>query len=136
MSNIVWQPKIVYNPQDPSPYEFSVEIDLKFAKLMANSKLPQERRQRTQELGNEQIRLQGFNWPQPYNFLENSCLATEFHLGSGGVWLSMSREFRDIFSIEVNPIYYSHNVDTARHAYALMSLVHLWIEYAEILREN
>lgn len=133
MEKLIWQPTLTYKSGDIDSYNFSVEVDREFAKIMRDAIITGEKKKMMNELASERIRLQGFNQQEPYRFYEESGLVTSFHINDGkGVWLSMGTN-RDM-KFEENPVYYSSNVDTSKDAIVLMQLVSLWAEYGEALR--
>lgn len=113
-------------------------LDRDFAEDMLASKIPFEAQKRMNQLSLETLISKGFNWHDPLIFHEDTALVTEFHLGNGGVWLSMDSSSR--FSLlnqndKKEPLkYHSHNARYSSHSYALMALVDRWVEYADLLK--
>lgn len=133
MVNLIWQPSIIHNPRSPSPYDFSITLDLKFAKKMIANKISEERKSNMQRIGLETISPMEFRESEPFRFFEDTALVEAFHLSGNGIWLSSAGQSRYIPSMKENLVYHSHNTDTAKDAFALMSLVTKYVEYSEIL---
>ena len=134
---LIWQPELLI-PQ----CGFKVFLDGEFAKEMLKHPLSGENQKRMNELGKEKAKKWRFDWAEPYNFFNNSCLIQQVYLGRNGLWLSTSCSGLEGLSKEKDskpskPIEYdAHNVDIPENAYALMYLFNQWIEYTDILKEN
>ena len=132
--------KIVWQPSLGSKYGFEVRLDRAFARDTVQAKIPAENQKRLNVLAYEELKRFRINYQEPYRFHEDSCFVREFHLGMNGIWLTtdhytVSQLVKDDPSLKkVN--YHSHNVDVARDAFALMTLVDIWVKYSDILKEK
>jgi hypothetical protein len=135
MNKVIWQPRDLYQPS----LDFDVDLDSDFAREMLGLKLSPGVLGQMKSLGLETASRFGFNYPEPYNFQENTGLITGFYIGKNGTWLSTSRDL--LYELEHSPKsdkpleYSSHNIDSTNEAYALMALFDRYVQYAGTLKE-
>ncbi len=130
--------RTLWTPQFSAKYDFAVFLDRGFAREMIQAKIPQNRQEAMNTVGNEVLRGLETHWQNPYSFHNNSCFVTQVYLGQNGVWLAADITLDELLKIEKpsRPIeYHSHNVDNFKQAYTLMALFGKWIEYADILKD-
>ena len=133
---IVWQPTELYQPS----FGFSIRLDFVFAHEMLTTRIPLDIQKRFVELERETAQSFGFNYREPIDFHDDTCMATGFYIGQNGKWLTLDVNQIEALVTRANPdrplIYSSHNIDTSREAYALMALFDRWIAYSDNLREH
>lgn len=130
---IIWQPTGVYQPG----CGFDIALDGEFARQMVSSHVGEERQRVLVQLGKETARRFDFRYPEVFSFHEDTGLVTMVNIGDNGCWLNLdNRDFDKLVGGEqIDKLVYSnHNVDSFKQAYALMSLVDLWVSYAGVLR--
>ena len=131
MEKILWMPQLI------TRYEFVVYLDRTFAKEMAQTPLSQERQNRMNQIGSEELKGMGTNWLNPYSFYNNSCLVDQIYIGGNGKWLAATGLDRLADTDKLKPVeYYSHNVDTSREAYILMALLSKWAYLSDALKTS
>ena len=134
MKEIVWQPKGIY----ACGYEFGVLVDREFIEQAMSLQMNPEKQQNMIRLGRETIKRQGYDSGTPFNFEGETYLVRQFDIGSNGKWLTLdgcSGE-NPLLIFKEGPIKYSsHNCDYSSDVHALMSLVDLWVEYLDIVKE-
>ena len=130
--------KIIWTPDLYGGCDFKVYLDKEFAKEMIQSKIPNGKQIRMNELANEELKRLRINWSNPYSFYTDSCFITQFYIGQDGVWLSTNYQtIEDLINRkESSKIveYNSHNVDTPSQAYVLMVSFDKWVQYADELK--
>ncbi|MFW5846736.1 MAG: hypothetical protein ACOCUU_01115 [Nanoarchaeota archaeon] len=134
MKKIIWQPSRIYG------YNFGISLDRNFAREIIKTKVPAKRKNRLNEIGNEELKYFRFTRLNPYTFYEDSYFVKRINIGQDGVWLSTECNKDNIESLlkeETKPLEYrSHNVDTTKQAYVLMSLFDRWVDLANVIKDE
>jgi len=78
---------------------------------------------------------EGFNWPNPYQFEKDSCLAVQMTVGDGGRWLDVSRNQIDRLKTRGDrPLRFtSHNIDNPWDMGLAMRLFSIYVRYGSDL---
>ncbi len=135
-----------FRPNFPNrgAYTFCINVDGSFIGRCMAHKITRAEQQGFNKIGSKIIRdVLRDRMLSPYLFEEDSLLVTQCSLGRDGEWLSADRNHLDrleavkdrrelgknIPSVEYN----GHNIDTPAQAYALLSLLTTWAEYAQVL---
>ena len=129
MKKVVWQPEFYRG------FEFKVWVGNDFAMEMLNTPFSGDEQRRINELATEKLKEIRINCPEPYSFYKNSAFIHHFNLGSDGRWLStnnpsIERRIKNGGLPELVE-YNSHNIDTSKQAFALLSLVSMWHYYSD-----
>lgn len=136
--NLFNMEKTIWTPRLYGYCDFGVYLDEDFARDLIQSKVPDERQRRMNELANEELKTMGEYWLSPYTFHEDSCFISQIYIGQNGVWLSTNYQTIDELlkgKESSKPIEYtSHNVDSPKQAYVLMRLFDKWVEYADAFK--
>ncbi len=130
--------KTIWTPCLCGRYDFEVYLDTGFARDMIRSRIPIEKQTRMNELANEELKILKTNWLNPYTFYKDSFFITQFYIGQNGVWLSIDdQSIGDLLSEKesLKTIKYaSHNIDTPKQFYILMTLFDKWVKYADTIK--
>ncbi|MGV8151451.1 MAG: hypothetical protein ACP5OG_00055 [Candidatus Nanoarchaeia archaeon] len=129
-NQIVWQPFSLYSKGD-----FSIIVNRDFVKkasaLKINSQISEKMNNLANQLLNEKI-------SQPFLFEDGSYMVSQFTYDAGkGVWLSFSslgKNALDVFDKNIK--YSSHNTDHTYQKIGLMSLVDIWVEYYNTVKNH
>jgi len=119
-----WEPEF-FSPST----DFKILLDGEYGKRLHDQRINVYIQKRLNELATEQLKKLNTHWPSPLHFYEDSLLVDQLTLGSGGRWLSASIQYQDFR----RPIEYSsHNIDSTKDAYILLTLFDCWIKYAHV----
>lgn len=130
MDDLIWQPKGVYYKGD-----FSIEVNRNFVEKASSLEINDDIKKNMKDLVNN---LMNGKMSQPFIFEGNTYMVSQFTSEAGnGVWLSMSsmgKRALDVF--EGNIKFNSHNVDHSYQQTDLMSLVDIWAEYYDVVKDE
>lgn len=130
MEEQVWQMENVYQPS----YNFKIKLDADFAQNVQEISIPQDYQKNLNSFSEDILEDHNFRYPSPLRFYQDTFLATGFHIGNNGTWLSTE----DLNDLEQNESieYYTHNIDNSSEAYALIALFDNWADKAAVLLEE
>ena len=126
----LWQPRNMSNPRS-----LEVTLDKEFASRMYNAKITRDARTRMNEIAAQMLKKSNIKWPEPFRFYENTGFVSQCSIGENGKWLAVNTPADILFRNSCEIVYYSHNIDTTRDAYTLLTIVDIWAEYADELIE-
>ncbi|MEK6906476.1 MAG: hypothetical protein AABW81_02550 [Nanoarchaeota archaeon] len=121
-------------------FGFGMNLKKDFALRCKNRKLLSSEQQKFQDIIKNQISIPlRYDELNPLDFFEDSLLVISFYLHRGnGLWLSAERSSIENLdeNSDNNLLYSSHNVDSTREAYSLISVFERWVHYTKAFLEE